>query len=217
MAPPEPTHDPETARRVADEILGADRFAEPERSFLGRALDWIGDQLDRVFGGDPDPLGAGGDGGGGSAWLTVVLLVIAAALVVVAARAARRRWGRAGRGRGERPLDVAVEGHRSADDWDDLVRRLEADGRWNEAMRARFAALVEQLIEARVLADAPGRTSGEYRAELADALPQAAGPFADAAELFERAWYGGVPAGPDEASRFADDAAAVLAAAGGGR
>lgn len=214
MAPPEPTHEPETARRVADEILGADRFAEPERSFLGRALDWIGDQLDRIFGGDPDPLGSGGDGGGGSAWFTVVLLVIAAAVVVLAARAARRRWGQRGGRRGGRTVDVAVEGHRSAEDWDDVARRLEAEGRWNEALRARFAALVEQLIDARILADAPGRTSGEYRAELAGSLPAAAFAFAEAAELFERAWYGGLPAGADDASRFAEDAVAVLAAAG---
>lgn len=217
MAPPEPTHDPRTARRLADEVLAGDRFAEPERSFLGRAVDWVGDQLDRLFGGDPDPLGTGGGGGGGSAWLTVVLLALAAIVVVVAVRAARRRWGPRRLHLPDDTPAVSVAGRRSADAWDDLAHRLEAEGRWNEALRARFAALVERLVRARVLDDVPGRTSGEYRGELAGALPDAAAPFDDAAGLFERAWYGGVPAGPDEASRFADDAAAVLAAVGSDR
>jgi hypothetical protein len=75
--------------------------------------------------------------------------------------------------------------------------------------------------------DIPGRTTGEYRVEVGRNAPSVTGPFSGAAELFDRAWYGDEPTGPDENRRFrelADDVvlgveAAVArepAAAGGG-
>lgn len=212
--PPVPVHDPEEVRRAADEILGGARFEEPERSLVQRFLGWVADVLERLFGGDDGTVlpSAGGGGGGGSPLVTIVLLVVAVALVVAAVRALRgTRWRR------PRPvddLDVAVEGRRGAAAWDDLAHRLEAEGRWKDAMRARFGALVERLVDRGVVAEVPGRTTGEYRVDVRSTLPEAAGAFAEAADLFDRAWYGDLPTGPEEASRFRADAERVLAAAG---
>jgi len=215
--PPVPTQDPDEVRRVADEVLGRAEFGDPGRSPLWRAIDWVLRQLDRLFGGGDDGrvgFDVGQGGSGGSRWLTVVLLVAAvAAAVLVVLRSRRGSWRRRPVRRDEPPA-VEVDGHRPPDAWDELARRLEADGRWHEGLRARFGALVGRLQDAGLVDDLPGRTSGEYRREVAAALPEGAAPFADAAELFERAWYGAAPTGPDEAARFAADAERVLAAAG---
>jgi hypothetical protein len=212
-------HDPEEVRRLADEILGRDEFAAPDRSFVQRAVDWVLRWLERLFGGDGDPSGVEtgtGGGAGGSSFFTFLLLVAAVVVVVVVVRTFWGTWG----GRRRRPkdeLDVDVEGHLDADAWDALARRLEAEGRWTEAMRARFGALVERLTEHGIVADVPGRTTGEYRVEVRAALPEAADAFAAAADRFDRAWYGGEEAGPDDAAGFTAAAERVLAAAGAER
>ena len=81
-------------------------------------------------------------------------------------------------------------------------------------MQARFGSLVERLVEQGIVADVPGRTTGEYRREVRQALPEVADAFADASDLFDRVWYGGVETGADEATRFTADAERVLTAAG---
>lgn len=216
--PPVPSHDPDEVRRLAQEILGRSEFATPDRSALQRALDWVLRQLERLFGGDGDPSGVDPSpgGAGGSSWLTILLLVAAVALVVLLLRALQGTWVRRRRVDDD-DLQVDVEGRRTAAAWDELARRLEAQGRWKEAMQARFGSLVERLVDRGIVADVPGRTTGEYRREVGDALPEVAGAFADASELFDQVWYGGVPTGAEDASRFTADAERVLAAAAGSR
>jgi hypothetical protein len=214
--PPPPVHDPDEVRRAVEEVLGRDEFAEAEPSLLLRAVEWVLRQLERLFGGDGDrepTVEVGGGGAGGSALVTVLVLLAAVVVVVVVVRALRGTWRRrAPVARDD--LDVDVHGRRDAAAWDDLARRLESEGRWKDGMRARFGSLVERLVDRGVVADVPGRTSGEYRADVRQALPEAGPPFAAAADLFDRAWYGDLPTGPAEAERFAADAEAVLAAAG---
>ena len=90
-----------------------------------------------------------------------------------------------------------------------LVERFEAEQRWREAMRARYRELIRELVDDRVLVDVPGRTTGEYRAELAAARPPAAPAFDALTELFEIAWYGGRPTGATQHQQFRQLAAAV--------
>jgi hypothetical protein len=215
--PPPPVHDPEEVRRLADEILSRSEFDVPEPSLLQRAIDWLLRQLERLFGGDGGSGGleSGGGGAGGSSLFTVLVLIVGLVLVVLVVRALRGTWVRRRRVEVE-DLDVDVEGRRSAAAWDDLARRLEAEGRWKDGMRARFGSLVERLVDRGVVDDIPGRTTGEYRAEVRDALPEAGDAFSKAADLFDRAWYGDLPTGPAEAERFTADAERVLAAAGAG-
>ena len=78
-------------------------------------------------------------------------------------------------------------------------------------MLARYRGLVDELVDDGVLAAVPGRTAGEYSDDVAGTLPAVAEPFDEATELFERAWYGNLPTGPDESARFQDSAGRVLA------
>jgi hypothetical protein len=206
---PPPTVDPEAARRAADQVLAGSQF-DDRRSLLQRFLDWLGDRLPW---GDADPtVGADGSAGGGvgnAGWVVFVLLAVLAVYLVARYLrvGARRRRSRDGRP----DADVEVEQRRTAEEWVDEATRLEAEGHWKEGLRCRYRSLVRVLVDTGVLADVPGRTTGEYRSELATARPDLAAPFAEATELFERAWYGAVETGADESRRFRELAAGVLA------
>jgi hypothetical protein len=88
---------------------------------------------------------------------------------------------------------------------------LEAAGRWREAMLVRYRRLVSALVDDGVLTPVPGRTSGEYSDDVAEARPDLTEPFDDATDLFERAWYGDLPTGAEESRRFQQAAGRVLA------
>jgi hypothetical protein len=202
-------HDPEDVRDLAAQILTGPEYAPPARSWVERALDWIGRQLDRLFGGDGGLTGE--PGSGGSSLLTLLLLVAAVALVVFLLV----RWRRPGRRRPEGDdIELHVEERRSVGDWDAAARRAEEAGDWKEGLRCRFGALVGRLVVSGSLPQVPGRTAGEFRGDLRASAPEAAEPFAEAADLFERAWYGDLPTGPAEAERFAAHAGRVLAVTG---
>lgn len=212
LEPPPLEHDPEDVRDLAHQILGGPEYAPPARSWLERALDWIGRQLERLFGGDGGL--TGGPGTGGSSLLTLLFLVAAAALVVFLIV----RWRRPGRRSPDGDdIDLRVEVRRSVGDWDAAVRRAEEAGDWKEGLRCRFGALVGRLVVSGSLPQVPGRTAGEFRGDLRASAPEAAEPFAAAADLFERAWYGDLPTGPAEAERFAAHAGRALAATGASR
>jgi hypothetical protein len=217
--PPIPTQDPEEVRRIADEVLARSQFDAPERPLLRRVLDWVLRQLERIFGGDRDTgldVEPGAGGSGGSSLFTLAVLLLAVVAVVLVVRALRGTWRRSRRPEPE-DLDVDVEGRRTAEAWDALAERLEAEGRWKDAMRARFGSLVERLVDRGLVADMPGRTTGEYRVDVRSSLPEVADAFADAADLFDRAWYGDLPTGSTEAEAFTRRAELVLAAGEAGR
>jgi hypothetical protein len=192
---------PGAVRDRAGEILGRDEFKD-QTTLLQRVLDWIGDHL-------PSLPTASTEGSGGSGLVgNFVLLAVAAALVYGVVRVARAIRREPPRAKPDEPvLDVAER--RSAKAWRRQAEELEAAGRWRDALLARYRELVTGLIDRGVLADVPGRTSGEYRLEQAEQRPGSAPEFAEVTELFERAWYGGEPTGPDENQRFRALAAEV--------
>lgn len=202
---PPPDHDPARAREAADEILSRPEYRwSPDDGVLDRIGEWFGDQLDRLGGSGP----AGGDLAAGLGVLVLALLVALVAILVWRSRAAWRRdrpQPAAGRER------VVVSGHDDVD-WEAEAARCEAEGRWREALRARYRVLVGNLAARRVLGDLVGRTAGELVAEVRTTAPGAASTFAAATAVFEAAWYGGEAAGPAERDRFAELAAEVLAA-----
>ena len=110
-------------------------------------------------------------------------------------------------------IDIDIEEDRPADVWRADAEQAEASGQWKLALRARYRWLLGELIERQLLANVPGRTPGEYRNDLARLLPDQATASATATELFERAWYGNEPTGPDENRQFRSCAEQVLAAA----
>ena len=202
--PPPSSHDPEEVRQLADDILARDEFQPHQETLLERIARWIADLFDfgRPTGGAP--------GSGGSGVLTLLLLaavVVGIAFLVRALlRGPRRR-----KPEQEPEPDPDVQMERSVDEWTAAALRHEAAGQWKDGLRCRFRALVTRLTERGVVPETPGRTSGELRGDVRATAPAAADDFDGAADLFDRAWYGDLPTGPDEARRFADHADRVLA------
>lgn len=214
--PPRSTHDPAEVRQLADDILARDEFQPPQRSVLESIGDWIGDHLvpgdsNGDGGGSGSTSGGPSAGGsGGSGILTTILFVVAVAALGYVAWLLVQQPRRRRRLTDEDPA-AEVEAHRSAREWSDLAARYEAEGQWKDGLRCRFRALLERLVDGRVVPEVAGRTTGELRADVHTGLPAAGAEFDAAAELFDRAWYGDLPTGADEAGRFAGSAAVVLA------
>jgi hypothetical protein len=141
------------------------------------------------------------------------VLGVLVAVVVLLVYRGRSGWRR------ERASDDAAGGRvvvapgDEGVDWDAEAARCEAEGRWHEALRARYRLLVGRLATGGVLGDLVGRTAGELVAEVRATCPPAAEHFVRATALFEEAWYGGAAVGPAELERFAGLADATLGAA----
>lgn len=133
--------------------------------------------------------------------LWIALLAGLLLLVVVAARAlARREARRATEDDGDEEEDaavevpgVAVDRRREPVNWRHEADEHRRAGRYRDALRCRYRALVGDLARRGLIDEIPGRTTGEERAQLHDVDPAAARPFDRAADLFDGAWYGDVP------------------------
>jgi hypothetical protein len=149
-------------------------------------------------------------GGGGTVAGAVVAIGVAA-LVVVMVWLIVRHWPGVPARRGHRPVTIAAGRRaRPADEWRAEAAAHEAAGRWREALRARYRALVADLAGRGVVDEIPGRTSGEYRRQVDVTVPAAAEPFDEATDLFEQTWYGTRPSGPHDQTRFDQLADRVL-------
>lgn len=197
---PAPREGPAEARRRAAEILARPELAPEPRSLVQRALDRAGELLSTVL---------GGVGGGSPVLAWAVVAVVAGGLALVVWRAVRALQ-RDGRTLGE----VAVDGRRRpAADWRAEAAAHEAAGRWRDALRCSWRAMVADLAARGLVEEVPGRTTGEYRAHLRRSLPLGAEPFGRATRLFEDAWYAAVEVGPAEAAQVRALADQVLAEA----
>jgi hypothetical protein len=188
--------DADEARRAAEEILSSPEYREPPESWVAKVFEWIDDAFSKIFG------TLGGSGGSSVVgWVILVVALIGVAVVVYFAVRSLRRSRRSGdvtepeptprRRRREAPVD-----------WDAEAAELEAEGRWRDGLRARYRSLVADLSREQVVDPALSRTTGEHRREVGATAPAAAPDFGDAAELFDRAWYGNRPTGPAESERF---------------
>lgn len=204
---PPPDHTPAEAREAADKILARPEYQwGDDRSLLERILDPVVGWLDDVLG-SVSPFGSGLPVVVG--WLLLGALVGALAYVIVRSRGGWARRGRVEVAPGGRVVLTAADRHV---DWAAEADRCEREGRWAEAVRARYRVLVGGLARRAVLGDLVGRTAGELVAEVRATAPAAAPPFVAATDLFEAAWYGGVPMGPDHLARFRSLSDGVLAA-----
>jgi hypothetical protein len=192
---PKPTRPPDQVNRAIDRVLARPEYQHPGPSLLERVqrdvLDWIARVLSGVV------------GAGLGAW--IALAVILALVVLVLWRVAGGVTRDPGQG-----VAVSSGRLRPAADWRAEAEAHERAGEWRQAVRARYRALVADLAGRGLLQEIPGRTSGEYRAELGDALPVAASQFAGVTELFEGAWYGGRPTGAADAAHLRDLSDRVL-------
>lgn len=196
-----PPFDPDEVRRVTEDVLARPEYRETDPSFLDRALGWIFEHLGRLLeaaGGGAAPILAG-----------AVLLVLVLAVVVLAVRFG----GTVSR---DRDLPRAVPGRvgRPPADWAREASQHESAGRWRDAVRCRYRALVAELAAAGLVREVPGRTAGEYLGELVRAAPDARAPFAAVTRRFEGTWYGEERADATTVAALAEDGAAVRAATG---
>ena len=181
----------EAARRS---ILGADPYLD-DPGLLERIGQWLSDR----FG---DLLSGGADGGSsllaqfGRVLDAAVPWILAGMVVLAGWWVWRHRSGLGAVARGTGGADIRVahlDDGRSAADWLRESRRLQGEGRYTEAVRAAYRAIVAHLVTQELVPPTPGLTVGAHRdlvgrSDVLDAL-QAEG-FAAASDVFERAWYG---------------------------
>ena len=156
----------------------------------------------------PKPVGVdtSGDGGGFNLdWLSALLwLLLIAAVVGLLFLLVRFVSERTGGGRNtpakaddddddddlvERDA-VAVDRSREPLNWRSEAEEHRRAGRFRDALRCRYRALVGDLARRGLIDEIPGRTTGEERAQLRRVIPDASRPFNAAADLFDGAWYG---------------------------
>ncbi len=197
-----PERPPDTVRQAVDDVLARPEFQRPSPGWLQRLRMEALDLLERFLG---TLLG----GGRGAALAWAVLAVAVVAVSFVAFRFARGMT----RDPGLAAPSVGIR-RRSPAEWLAEAEEAERAGRWRLGLRCRYRALVAELAERGLVEEVAGRTSGEYRVEVATGVPAVATEFDGATELFERAWYGDVPTGQDENASFRRLADRVLAGAG---
>ncbi len=193
-----PVRDPQQVREVTREVLSRPEFRAPERSLLERVIDWVLEMIGRLL------AALGGSGAGGIVGLVLLGLILLGVGVLAA------RFSRGLTPSPEVAAAVAGGRLRSAVEWRAEAEAHERAGAWREAVRSRYRALVADLALRGVVEEVPGRTAGEYRREVDQALPDAAGDFAGATELFEVAWYGRADTGAQQAAYLRDLSDRVL-------
>jgi hypothetical protein len=189
-------------RDATRRILSGAEFRTAPKPLFDRARDWVFHQIGRIItnlvsGGARSIVGVG----------IVILAAIVIVLVVV-------RYSRTVRADPARRLPALVIERRPARDWLADAIAYEQAGAWRDAVRCRYRALLAELAGRGVLDEIPGTTAGEYRQTVARRAPAVGRPFGQASELFERAWYGDEPGGPDEAGRLRNLTDEVLAGVG---
>ncbi|MCP4660586.1 MAG: DUF4129 domain-containing protein [bacterium] len=103
---------------------------------------------------------------------------------------------------------------REGEEWQRYGRRLAADGRYREAVRAWFHAVLVTLYRRGLLHYRRGRTNWEYVAALSPELPWR-GAMVELTRVFEAEWYGRSRSSAEALDRCAAAAAEVLRAVAG--
>ncbi len=207
--------DPEVARQTADEILARPEYQPEQPSLLVRMLRWLAHHLrfrppQRSAGVTPQ------SNGRMSPISTVVLLLVVAVVAYLVYRLVqtlvREGWPRRRRRAAD---DDEVEVEQDAPSAGASLAeadRLEAEGRWREAVQARYRSTVGRLSGAGWVTPRPGTSPGELRRDVEIAVPEVQPPFSGLTGDYEDVWYGG--AEPDAARMEAVRAAAAAVVAG---
>ena len=177
---------------------------------VGRRLsEWLQHLLEKLhFPG----VGTGQFGGGAGTVVAWVLILLAVGVLVLAVVRAVQRRVRKPPADDTPATTTDVEHERRAKDWADEATRMEREGRFKDAVRARYRELVRTLVDRGQLPDVPGLTTGELRRALGRTTPTAAAPFDRACTTFELAWYAELPVDADDLAGLRAAAAEVLGA-----
>ena len=196
---PPPVTPADEVRRAAKEILARREFQEPPKTLYERVVEALSDALNELI----ETLFEGGR----SAVVAWIALAVVIAVIGFLLWRVVGTMGSNARGTDE-PV-VTHQHRRPAVDWEREADEHAAAGRWREAVRCRYRAVVARLAASHVVDEIPGRTAGEYRAEVAAARPDVAAAFGEATVVFERAWYGFRATGPEEHDRVVAAGTAV--------
>lgn len=191
--------DPDDARDAADDILSRSEFRERPQTLVSRALEWLSDRFADLLG---DVLG--GDRGTFFGYL-IVALAIVVALYLLWRVMPRRRLASPDDGP---QVTIVTEERPSRRDWLARAAAAEADGRWEDAVHARYHALTEGLADGAELSPEPSVTSGEHRRHFAlrnRDEPARVGRFDRTTDRYEQVWFGGDPADIADTTAAATD------------
>jgi hypothetical protein len=156
---------------------------------MGELWDWIRRWLEKLL---PRQARAGLPDGSTSPLAIAFVVGVAILLVVLSVRALRRRGAApssstsastVSSARDEDPLS------RESNEWERHAQELGAAGRWREAIRAWYHAVLVALFRAGLLHYQKGRTNWEYASRLGPELGWRPA-FFDLTRLFDREWYG---------------------------
>jgi hypothetical protein len=197
------TVDRSEVRRVARDVFSSGDYDRP-LSWWERFMRWLARNLHL------GPQGGAGAASGLSTLVLYVFLFAVAAVVVGLVVVLVRRWVPRVRKESEPDEPVEIDAHRTVGEWRADAEAAEAQGRWKDAIRARFRELVGRLVELGLVDPSPGRTTGELRADVDERLPEASAAFDRAALAFELPWYADVPCGPEVLGALLAAAAEVL-------
>lgn len=175
--------DPDQVRQVVEDVLDRAAFRQPEPGLFERIRRAVLEALADVLGGLLT---------GGSADLVGWAIALVATVVLVAL-VVRFLRGTTGRGSGSSADRSVASAPPDPAHWLARAQQHAREGRIREASRCRYRALVAELELRGILEDRPGQTVGEETDDLRRQRPAVAIPFADAADVFQTAWYG-----PDE-------------------
>lgn len=186
--------DPDDARQRADDILSRAEYQEQVDSIFDRALDWIGEQLGRLFFG----------GGGGIAEVIPYVLVTAAAIGIVwtLLQVVRSPGPTSADGDDER-VRYGTESIRTPAVWLDEAERLASAGEFRGALRCRHQALIATWITDQVIDHVVGRTAAECHDAAAPAVDSELSRHVVA--TFDAVWYGDAPVDADVYRSFGSD------------
>jgi Domain of unknown function (DUF4129) len=106
-----------------------------------------------------------------------------------------------------------IDHSRAPSDWRAAAAEHLAAGRYREALRCRYRALVGDLARRGLLDEIPGRTTGEERIQLADLAPDSSPAFSRASSMFDDVWYGAADVSRADHDRFVAEEDLVLATA----
>lgn len=197
--------DPQQVRETVEEVLSRPAYTESGTgdSLLSLAIDALLEAIGRTL------LQLDFGGPGGSVWGAVGLLALVVGLIVLIV-ALLRRFRRGGE------LEQVVEGPvgRSPRDWAAEADDHEAAGAYREALRCRYRETLAVLAAEDLVTEIPGRTTGEYRAAVGAAVPDARTAFGALTATFEAAWYGGRTVDAAQLAEAKDQQRTTLAAAG---
>jgi hypothetical protein len=177
-------HGPEVPKTFWEKLAS---FWEWLEKIIKRFLGW----LTRLFFG---AAGAQTVGTPGTRYLVIgLILVLVGTLAAVAVIALRkRRDSPAAASSGPAPAMSAEDADplsRSAGEWERFAAELMKAGRFREAIRAWYHALLVSLFRAGTLHYRKDRTNWEYAYALPSTVPWRAG-FVEATRTFEQEWYG---------------------------